>query len=78
MNTLIMARNGHRSDRTPDRPGATFRCPSKRYRILSVGLVYGITGAVVGALVAVIVGHPLVCIHAGILIGAAVGASIES
>jgi hypothetical protein len=81
MDTFIMTRNGHRSDRPfrrPDRPPVNFRCPAKRYRVLSVGLVYGITGAIAGAMAAVMLGRPLVWIVAGTFVGAAVGAWVEA
>jgi hypothetical protein len=55
-----------------------FRCPSYRCRDLTVGLAYALSGFLAGALVALLVGHPLLCVTLGGLAGLGAGAWLEA
>ena len=57
---------------------ARCRFPSYRFRLLLIGLVYGAVGAMLGALLAIAIGWPALCILVGAAVGAALGVRLEA
>lgn len=54
-----------------------FRNPPRWARMCAVGFAVSLPGAVAGGIVALWVGHPVICMVAGALIAAIAGATVE-